>query len=231
MKHFISLLLFGLLYITAASAQNKISATEAAQILNKKKNIQLLDVRTQKEYADKHIANSVNLDWNKKAEFEEGVTNKFNKKQPLYVYCLSGGRSAQAAKALTEQGYTVYEIDGGILKWEAAGLSLEKEKSSGSKGLTLKQFNALTKDKQMLLVDFHASWCGPCKEMAPFIQEIAKKYTGKVKVVKIDVDENETLTKQLGITSIPVLFLYKDGKRTWKHIGFADQKTIEKQLN
>ncbi|WP_164108466.1 MULTISPECIES: thioredoxin [Sphingobacterium] len=230
MKTFISLLLVGLLYTTGL-AQSKISVSEAAQIFEKKKKTQLLDVRTKKEYLDKHIANSINLDWNKKAEFEEGITSKLNKKSPVYVYCLSGGRSAQAAKTLADRGFTVYEIDGGLLKWEAANLPLEKEQSSTPKGLTLKQFKTITNDKQMVLVDFYASWCGPCKEMEPFIQEIAKKYAEKVKVVKIDVDENNTLTKQLGITSIPVLFLYKDGKRIWKNIGFADKKTIEKQLN
>ncbi|WP_164126026.1 thioredoxin [Sphingobacterium luzhongxinii] len=230
MKTFISLLLVGLLYTTGL-AQSKISVSEAAQIFEKKKKTQLLDVRTKKEYLDKHIANSINLDWNKKAEFEEGITSKLNKKSPVYVYCLSGGRSAQAAKTLADRGFTVYEIDGGLLKWEAANLPLEKEQSSTPKELTLKQFKTITNDKQMVLVDFYASWCGPCKEMEPFIQEIAKKYAEKVKVVKIDVDENNTLTKQLGITSIPVLFLYKDGKRIWKNIGFADKKTIEKQLN
>lgn len=214
-----------------AIGQTKITASEAAKIFEKNKKVQLLDVRTQKEYTDKHIANSINLDWNQKAEFEEGTSSKLNKKKPVYVYCLSGGRSAQAAKTLAEQGFTVYEIEGGILKWEAANLPLERNLSQTPKGLTIKQFKALTKDEQMVLVDFHASWCGPCKEMEPFIKQVAKKYTGKVKVVKIDVDENGTLTKQLGITSIPVLYLYKGGKRTWKHTGFADLETIEKQLN
>lgn len=230
MKNFISLLLLGL-FCTTGLAQSKISASEAAKILEKNKKTQLLDVRTQKEYVEKHIANSINLDWNKRAEFEKGITTKLNKKNPVYVYCLSGGRSSQAAKSLTDKGFTVYEIDGGLLKWEAVNLSLEKEQHSNIKGITLKQFKTITNDEQMVLVDFYASWCGPCKEMEPFIQEIAKKYSGKVKVVKIDVDENNTLTKQLGITSIPVLFLYKDGKRTWKNIGFADKKTIEQQLN
>ncbi|MDR2282217.1 MAG: thioredoxin family protein [Sphingobacterium sp.] len=222
-----------LLIISAGTAfgQTKITASEAAKIFEKNKKVQLLDVRTQKEYTDKHIANSVNLDWNQKTEFEEGLLSKFNKKSPVYVYCLSGGRSAQAAKNLVERGFTVYEIEGGILKWEAANLPLEKSLSQTPKGLTLKQFKALTKDDQMVLVDFHASWCGPCKEMEPFIKQVAEKYKGKVKVVKIDVDENDTLTKQLGITSIPVLYLYKGGKRIWKHTGFADLVTIEKQLN
>ncbi|MBL1408765.1 thioredoxin domain-containing protein [Sphingobacterium faecale] len=199
--------------LTTAFGQTKITASEAAKIFEKNKKAQLLDVRTQKEYTDKHIANSINLDWNQKAEFEEGTLSKLNKKSPVYVYCLSGGRSAQAAKNLADRGFTVYEIEGGILKWEATNLPLEKNLSQAPKGITLKQFKALTKDEQMVLVDFHASWCGPCKEMEPSIKQIAEKYAGRVKVLKIDVDENDTLTKQLGITSIPVLYLYKGGKR------------------
>lgn len=231
MIRLLSSLLVLIACLTTAFGQTKITVSEAAKIFEKNKKAQLLDVRTQKEYTDKHIANSINLDWNQKAEFEEGILSKLNKKSPVYVYCLSGGRSAQAAKNLADRGFTVYEIEGGILKWEATNLPLEKNLSQAPKGITLKQFKALTKDEQMVLVDFHASWCGPCKEMEPSIKQIAEKYAGRVKVLKIDVDENDTLTKQLGITSIPVLYLYKGGKRIWKHTGFADLKTIEKQLN
>lgn len=218
-----------LLFCTYSYAQQKITVSEAYKNLKANNKIQLLDVRTSEEYNSKHIAKSVLVDWTKKAEFEKNINSTLDKKKPVYVYCLSGGRSMQAAKLLEEKGYNVKEIDGGMLKWEAAKLPIET-KSADIEGLNLKKFKELVKSDNLVLVDFHAVWCGPCKELDPILQNIAKKYTQKVKLIKIDVDQNKTLTQQLGISSIPLIHLYKDGKLIWKHNGLTDQQTIEKQL-
>lgn len=231
MKYIIALLLVILtLSSTTVLAQTKISVYEASRLLQQSKKGQLLDVRTPQEYNTKHISNSINLDWNDNASFEPKAMAQLNITEPVYVYCLSGGRSAQAAKSLTEKGFTVIEIEGGILKWEEAGLPLVDSTSTPSKGLTLKQFKELVSSEKMVLIDFYATWCGPCKEMGPIIKQITKEYAGKIKVVKVDVDQNSALTKQLGISSIPTLHLYKGGTQVWKKTGFTDKKTIEAQL-
>ena len=80
------------------------------------------------------------------------------------------------------------------------------------------------------IIDFYADWCGPCKEMAPSIEKIAKTYKGRVKVLKINVDENSRLVKQLGISGIPKLYIYKNGKESWSKSGLTDYATIEKAL-
>ena len=81
------------------------------------------------------------------------------------------------------------------------------------------------------LVDFHASWCGPCKMLAPFIEEIANEYEGKVKVCKVDVDTVESLAYKYNIRSIPALLYFKDGKLKDTKVGFQDKNSIAKTLN
>lgn len=69
------------------------------------------------------------------------------------------------------------------------------------------------------LVDFWAPWCGPCHVMAPIIEEVAKEYEGKIKVGKINVDENQVLASQYGIMSIPTMLIFKDGKISGQIVG------------
>jgi len=224
------ILALALLASNYSFAQTKISGEKALEDLSNNKNIQLLDVRTVKEYETKHLKDAINIDWKDQANFEATVTN-LDKNKPLYVYCLGGGRSAAAAKKLTDLGYTVFDIDGGIMKWESNNLPLvTNEEANKAKGMTIQEYTNILQNNDIVLIDFHATWCPPCKKLAPIIENISKKYDGKVKVVKIDVDQNSQLTKSLGITSLPTLFVYKKGKKTWSQNNFVKQKTIEKQL-
>ena len=78
--------------------------------------------------------------------------------------------------------------------------------------------------KESVLVDFHAEWCGPCKAMAPALEQVATELKGKVKVAKVDVDQNPNITQKLGIQAMPTLLIFKDGKVTAKQVGAITQK-------
>ena len=81
-----------------------------------------------------------------------------------------------------------------------------------------------------VLVDFWATWCGPCRMLAPIVEEIAEEYDGKVKVCKVDVDEEEALALQFGIASIPTLLVFKNGQLTDTRTGFVTKDQIEEML-
>lgn len=80
------------------------------------------------------------------------------------------------------------------------------------------------KASEPVLVDFHAKWCGPCKAMAPALDECAKEMKGKVKIVKIDVDENPNVTAAYGIRAMPTLIVFKAGKPVKQYTGAIVQK-------
>lgn len=90
------------------------------------------------------------------------------------------------------------------------------------------EFNNLIEDEKAL-VDFYATWCGPCQLISPIIEEIAKE-NKNIKVIKIDVDKFPELSRKYGIMSIPTLMVFSEGKEVKKHIGYLDKKGIEDLL-
>lgn len=81
-----------------------------------------------------------------------------------------------------------------------------------------------------VLVDFWASWCGPCRMLAPVIAEIAEEYAGKVKVGKVNVDEQPNLANRYGITSIPTVMLFKNGEVVSTSLGYRPKNELETML-
>ncbi len=82
-----------------------------------------------------------------------------------------------------------------------------------------------------VLLDCWAPWCGPCRMMAPVMEELAGSLAGRVKVAKLNVDDNPTVARQLGIMSIPTLLLFKNGQTIGKMVGAAPRVRIEAELN
>lgn len=82
----------------------------------------------------------------------------------------------------------------------------------------------------VVLVDFFATWCGPCRMMSMILEEVEEEIKDKVKIVKVDVDENETLARKFGIMSIPTLILFVNGKLYEKHIGLWQKEDLVELL-
>ena len=203
--------------IDAKAFSEKIAATP---------NPQILDVRTPAEFSSDHIDKAINVDWLGDS-FVAG-TEKLDKTKPVFVYCKSGGRSQSAVKKLEELGFTnVYQLQGGILKWDAAGLSKPSNKITG---MTLQDYNKLVDSDKKVLVSFYAEWCAPCKKMEPYILQMQKEQNTNYVIVRLNADENKTMMKELKIDELPTLLLYKNKEIAWKHSGFISEQDLKKQL-
>jgi thioredoxin 1 len=86
------------------------------------------------------------------------------------------------------------------------------------------------KASEPVVVDFWAEWCGPCKMIAPALEEISKTLNGKVKIVKLNVDENPGTAAKFGIMSIPTLMLFKNGELTSRQVGAAPKQKLEQWI-
>ncbi|MFZ5647918.1 MAG: thioredoxin [Bacillota bacterium] len=82
-----------------------------------------------------------------------------------------------------------------------------------------------------VLVDFWADWCGPCKMIAPVVEEVAGEYQGKVQVAKVNVDQNRNITSEFKINSIPTLIMFKGGSEVDRFVGFKTKKELKSILD
>ena len=82
-----------------------------------------------------------------------------------------------------------------------------------------------------VLVDFWATWCGPCRMVAPVVEELAEDYDGRISFGKVDVDQNPRIASQYGIMSIPSLLIFKDGKPVSNIVGFRPKDQLKKNLD
>lgn len=104
------------------------------------------------------------------------------------------------------------------------------EKSAVIK-VTNDNYTALTNQHGLLVVDFWAPWCPPCRALGPHIEALATEFAGKVGIGKCNVDENRDLTQQFGVSSIPAIFFIKNGKIVDQHLGYCEKEVLKAKIN
>ena len=92
-------------------------------------------------------------------------------------------------------------------------------------------FQQLINKDEPVLIDFFATWCGPCKMMPPILEELKERMGDKVSILKIDVDRNQQLARNLNIRGVPTLALYKQGKMVWRESGVRPADELERVIN
>ncbi|HEY1792237.1 MAG TPA: thioredoxin [Opitutaceae bacterium] len=90
--------------------------------------------------------------------------------------------------------------------------------------------NAVTNSATPLLVDFWAPWCGPCKAIAPVLDELATEFDGKLSIAKVNIDENEAIAAEFGIRAIPTMLLFKGGRVIEQIVGMLPKATLKTKL-
>ncbi len=93
------------------------------------------------------------------------------------------------------------------------------------------QFSQLINQETPVLIDFHAEWCGPCKMMAPMIEQIKEDYDERLKIYKIDIDKNKTLAEKYQVQAVPTIMLFKKGKLAWRVAGVPSAHELKTQVN
>ena len=97
--------------------------------------------------------------------------------------------------------------------------------------ITDSNFNEIVSKNKTVLIDFWAEWCGPCRMIAPMIEELAGEYDGKAVIGKLDVDNNQESSVKFGVRSIPTLLDFKDGELVDRHVGAVPKETLSKSID
>lgn len=229
---YLALLFINILLIscssTAQQTNTDVDATTFEQHLTKE-NVQILDVRTAGEYQNGHIKNAMLADWTNPAQFKDRV-QYLDKSKPVLVYCASGGRSGAAAKWMAENGFTSIEnLKGGFIQWK-----LQNKPVAGIANIpqvSANDYNTYITSADIVLIDFGAEWCPPCRKMEPVLDEIQAELKDKFKLVKVDGGVNTTLMQQQNIAALPTFIVYKNGKEVWRKQGLVEKSELIAQLS
>lgn len=193
-----------------------------------KAGIQILDVRTLQEYTSGHIKNSLQADWLDQEQFKERV-QYIDKIKPVYVYCGSGVRSNEAVKWLQRDGFSqVFELKNGFIAWKQNNKPIESD--SAQSQMTRDEYLSLLNTSSLLLIDFGAKWCPPCKKMEPVLDQLQTELQGKYKLIKIDAGIHTDIMQQVRVEKLPTFILYKDGKEIWRKEGLVSLEEFKSRI-
>ncbi len=220
-KIFLSFMLFAalLIEVQAQMVQN-VDAVKFKELIAKEDAI-ILDVRTPGEYSRGHIKGSTAINI-ADPSFVSKV-NLLQKDKTILIYCMTGSRSSSGAAYMSRMRFkAIYNMQQGMMDWYRQGYAVEQSNevvASAGTTYTEQSFGQLLKDNKLVLVDFHAVWCAPCKAMSPVIDKVSADFKGKARVEKVDVETNKAITVAYQVQSVPGFVLFKAGKKVWSHNG------------
>jgi len=94
----------------------------------------------------------------------------------------------------------------------------------------MSDFNQFIQEDKPTLVDFFATWCGPCRAQAPILEQVKNRMGDKVNILKVDIDQNQALAQQYRVSSVPTLILFKNGMAVWRTVGVQQEELLVQKL-
>lgn len=94
----------------------------------------------------------------------------------------------------------------------------------------MSDFNAIINDGKPTLVDFFATWCGPCRMQAPILEDVKQRVGDKANILKVDIDANQELAARYGVRSVPTLIMFKNGEAVWRAVGVQQASLLEEKI-
>ena len=216
------LLIFILTLSSVAFGQKELSPEKFNAAVSQP-GVQLLDVRTYEEYLSGYIEHTMQANWNNQDEFQTRI-EALDKSKPVYIYCLSGGRSAAAQEWMLKNGFTkVTNLKGGIAAWNQAKLDLVIEMVTQE--IYLDEELAKYDQTKKILVEISTNYCPPCRKMQPIVDELIAE---KITVLPIDGAALNCL--QYSVYAFPTFIVFQNGKEVARKEGVATKEELKKLL-
>lgn len=233
MKHIMISVLVVFFFIHSATSQEyqNLNAPTFKQVIDKNDGI-ILDVRTYREFANGHISQSKQLNFYAPS-FRNEILN-LPKDKPLYLYCNTGYRSRITASFLATNGFSqIYNLQRGIMEWNQYQYPVVQSADANSdqeNQMKEDEFTALLKNHTLVLIDYYAPWCGPCRQMMPIIDSLATEMNDVITIAKINTDASTDLIRKLQISRIPYFVLYKNSKEVFTHQGLITKDALQQEI-
>jgi thioredoxin 1 len=199
---------------------------EEFKVAISKSNAQLIDVRSKEQHNNAYISNSILFD-STETKIDK-LENQLYTKLPVYIYSDEDKKALALANHLKNKGFAdVNILQGGIQSWKKNSYNVEEVKIYPNDTISFEK--AMMGDK-LVMVDFNATWCGPCKMLEPAIHKVRER-TDDVIVYGIDIDENRDLANSYNAANIPLLVFIKNGKELDRMVGLRPASEIEAMVD
>ncbi len=216
-----------LAFLMMACGNGPSSKIDAKELSKKAEeaNVQILDIRTAEEFKANHIEKSVNIDINS-PKFDS-LTSVLYSSLPVYIVANDDKAADKGVTRMNILGFREAKaLTGGVSAWEKAGFELVSEKPKVVYESDTIPFLKARMGSKLVMVDFNATWCGPCKILQPTVEKIHDERAADVIVYSIDTDENPALAREYNANQIPLLVFIKNGKEVYRSLGVQPEESL-----
>ena len=227
-----SILFAAFILLSACNPMKSNSLLEVADFKAKvsEPNAQILDVRTDVEFKKAHIANAVNISYSS-ANFDAMATQLYPD-IPTFIYADTEAEAVAAAQKLNSFNFKdLFVLKGGIAAWQSANLPLEAEQPKKIYESDTMPFEEARKGNKLVMVDFNATWCKPCKMIEPFVHRLHDNRASEVIVYSIDTDQRPDLATEYNANQIPLLVFIKNNQEVHRSLGAISEEELNAMVD